>query len=160
MPLAWGVHVTPPSVVRRIVPFKPTTVPVLESVTCMQAVEFACQVADERHATIILANVVQVPDSVGLDVPLPGAEERGKRLLRQAESIVMQHGMQAETCMLRQRSAENAILELERAIGAETIVLGTGSSESWPLSQTGTIVSGLILHAPCEVVVTRAPLTA
>jgi nucleotide-binding universal stress UspA family protein len=135
-------------------------VPVLESMASMQAAELACQVAAERRAKIILVNVIEVPFTLGLDVPLPDAEEKAGRLLQQAENIARQHGLQVESCVLRQRKAEEAILQLARETGAEAIVLGTGTAARWPSSRIGDIVSSLFQHAPCEVVVARAPLPA
>jgi nucleotide-binding universal stress UspA family protein len=135
-------------------------VPVMESVVSMQAVKLACQLAAERQATLMLACVVHVPDSVGLDQRLPGAEERAKRLLRQAEGIVMQHGLQAESCVLHHRRAEDALLELAGALSAEAIVVGMASASWWSSSQIGKMVSDLLQHAPCEVVIAKAPLAA
>lgn len=135
-------------------------VPVLESVVSMQAVDLACQLASERQAIIMLVYVIEVPYTLGLDVPLPGAAERAKRLLRQAESIVMQHGLQAESCVLQRRKAEDAILELARRLGAEAIVVGMTSASWWSTSQIGKTVSGLFQHAPCQVVIAKPPLAA
>jgi hypothetical protein len=51
-----------------------------------QAVELACQVAADRRAKIISVNMIEVPFTLGLDVPLPDAEEKAmglhKRILR------------------------------------------------------------------------------
>jgi nucleotide-binding universal stress UspA family protein len=134
-------------------------VPVLESMASMQAAELACQVAAERRAKIILVNVIEVPLTLGLDVPLPGAEERAKRLLRQAEDIARQHDLPVESRVLRQRRAEDAILGLARETGAEAIVLGMSTAARWPSSRIADIVSSLFQYAPCEVVVARAPLS-
>jgi nucleotide-binding universal stress UspA family protein len=135
-------------------------VPLLESAVSMQAVDLACQLASERQATIMLAYVIEVPYTLGLDVPLPGAEDRAKRLVRQAESIVMQHGLQAESCVLQQRRGEDAILELARELDAEAIVVGMTSASWWSISQLGKTVSGLFQHAPCQVVIAKPPLAA
>lgn len=131
-------------------------VPVLESVVSMQATELACQLAYEHQAKIILASVIEVPMTLGLDVPLPGAMEKAQRLLGQSESIVMQHRLPVETCVLRGRKAGDAILELARETGAETIVVGARTASWWPTSQIGSTVSSLIHHAPCQVVVAKA----
>jgi nucleotide-binding universal stress UspA family protein len=109
-------------------------VPLLESVASMQAVELGCQLAAERQAKIIIVHVIEVPFTLALDVPLPGAEERGRRLLSQAERIVLQHGLQAESFVLRHRKTEDAILETARAVVAEAIVMGTCTNARWPSS--------------------------
>ncbi|HEX7588904.1 MAG TPA: universal stress protein [Anaerolineae bacterium] len=135
-------------------------VPVLESALSMQAVEVACQLASEQQATIMLACVIQVHETLGLDMLLPGAQERAKRLVRQAESIVLQHGLQAESCVVQHRNAEDAILELACKLSAKTIVVGMSNASGWPNSQIGKTVSGLFQHAPCRVVIAKAPLAA
>lgn len=154
----------PVTQIRRAQP-KPTNghyiiVPLLESVVSMQAADLASQIATERHAKIILVNVIEVPFTLGLDVPLPGAEEKARRLLQHAESIVEQHGLPVESRVLRHRRAEEAILELARETGAETIVVGANTAGWWPLSQIGNTVSDLFQHAPCQVVLASAPQVA
>ena len=135
-------------------------VPVLESVGSMQAAELACQLAMERHAKVVLAYVIEIPFTLGLDAPLPSAEERAWQLLQHAEAIVKEYDAQVESRLLRHRKTEDAIVELAREIGAETIVIGAATASWWPLSQIGSTVSSLLQHAPCQVVVAKAPQPA
>lgn len=135
-------------------------VPLLESAVSMQAVDLACQLASERKAKIILVYVIEVPYTLGLDVPLPGAEDRARRLLLQGASIAEERGLQTESRILRNRTAEEAILELSRETGVEAIVVGMGTASWWSFSQMGRTVSGLFQHAPCQVVIAKAPLPA
>lgn len=135
-------------------------VPLLESAVSMQAVDLACQLALERKAKIILAYVIEVPYTLGLDVPLSGAEDRARRLLLQGASIAEQRGLQTESRILRNRTAEQAIVELSRETGAEAIVVGMTSAAWWSISQIGKTVSGLFQHAPCQVVIAKPPLAA
>ena len=132
-------------------------VPVLDSVGSMQAAELACQLAIERHAKVVLAYVIEIPFTLGLDVPLPSVEERAWRLLQHAEAIVKEYDAQVELRLLRHRKTEDAIVELAREIGAETIVIGAATAPWWSLSRIESTVSSLLQHAPCQVVVAKAP---
>ncbi len=132
-------------------------VPVFESVGSMQAAELACQLAMQRHAEVVLAYVIEIPFTLGLDAPLPGAEERAWQLLQHAEAIVKEYDVQVESRLLRHRKTEDAIVELAREIGAETIVVGAATAPWWSLSQIGSTVSSLLQHTPCQVVVAKAP---
>ena len=135
-------------------------VPLLESAVSMQAVDLACQLASERKAKLILVYVIEVPYTLGLDAPLPGAEDRARRLLLQGASIAEQRGLQTESRILRNRTAEEAIVELSRETGAEAIVVGMTSAAWWSISRIGKTASGLFQHAPCQVVIAKPPLAA
>lgn len=135
-------------------------VPLTEPGTCRQALEFACSLASERHAKLILAHVIEIPMTLGLDVPLEEAEERGRAILENGESMVKEFGLPAESRLIRHRLTANAILELAQKTGAETIVLGAGTPPWWSLSRIEWNVAELMRRAPCQVVVTKAAITA
>lgn len=135
-------------------------VPLTDSACCRQALEFACDLASERHAAIILAHVIEIPMTLGLDVPLESAEEHGRLILADGESVVKEFDLPVESRLIRHRMTTQAILELAEATGAETIVLGTGTPPWWSPARIERSVAELMRRAPCQVVVAKAPLAA
>lgn len=132
-------------------------VPLLDSATWREAASVACDLATEHGAEILLVHVLEIPWTLGLDVPLPEAEEKARALLETARSVVAHRNLEVRSRILRHRSAAEAIVELARAMGAEVIVTASGASPWWSRARLGRTVSGLLRYAPAQVVVVRVP---
>lgn len=133
-------------------------VPLTESAASQQAVKLACELALAREASILLTRVIEIPLTLGLDVRLPDAEEEAGRLLESAASVVRGYGLEVESRVLRHRTTTEAILELVRETGAETIVVGTSIPPWWSLARIGRTEAALLHHAPCQVIVAQSPV--
>ena len=132
-------------------------VPLTDSPTSDQTLNLACRLASGRHAHLILAYVIQVPMTLGLDVPLQAAEEHGRLVLQDGARIAAQLDVVAEMRLIHHRTRSQAILELAQESGAETIVIDAGPLPWWsPARLDGN--TELLHCAPCQVVVAKASL--
>lgn len=136
---------------------KRIVVPLLDQETWRDAVEVACSLASEHKTEILLVHVLEIPRTLGLDVPLPEAEEKARALLEAARSMVAQRNLRAESRILRHRSATEAIVELAHATGAQVIVMGSGTPPWWSWARIGCTASGLLRYAPGQIIVVKAP---
>ncbi len=132
-------------------------VPLTGSKGCWQALDVACHVACERHAGLILAHVIEIPMTLGLDVPLEAAEKHGRLILQDGGKVAREFNLQVESHLLRHRSTVLAICELARRTGAETIVLDAGSRSWWSLARLERNIE-LLRRAPCKVLIAKAPV--
>ncbi len=149
-----GMRWVDPSRPRRII------VALLDQETWRGAVDVACRLAAEHGVAVLLVCVLEVPWTLGLDVPLPEAEEKARAVLEVARGAVAQHGLTAESRIVRHRSATEAIVELARATGAEAIV-AESSARSWrPWRRVGRTMGSLLRQAPSQIIVVRAPRQA
>jgi nucleotide-binding universal stress UspA family protein len=130
-------------------------VPLSDSPTSRQALNRAFELALERRAEIVLANVIVIPMTLGLDVPLDDLEEHGRRILADGEMLARQHGLCVESRLIRHRSTLGALKDLARETGAETIVLGATPPRWWLSSGIGRSVSRQMLGEYCEVIVAK-----
>lgn len=94
-----------------------------EATASPQWVEEACRLASDRHARILLVDVIEVPWPERLDVPLARSEEKALRLLRAGSDIIKQHNLEVESRVVRHRTATDAVLELVRETGAKAILM-------------------------------------
>lgn len=124
-----------------------------------QALDLGCQLACERHAGLVLAHVVVIPMTLGLDVSLDAAEEHGRLLLQEGEKVASEFDLPVESYLLRHRSTVLGVCELAREIGAKTIVLEDGVRSWWSLARLERDVE-LRRHAPCEVLFANASIAA
>jgi nucleotide-binding universal stress UspA family protein len=134
-------------------------VPLTGSKGCSQALDLACHLACERHAQLILAHVVEIPMTLGLDVPLEAAEEHGRLILQDGEKVAKKFNLPVESCLLRHRSTVLAVCELAQKMDARTIVLDAGSRSWWWLARLERNME-LLRRAPCQVLIAKAPIAA
>jgi nucleotide-binding universal stress UspA family protein len=134
-------------------------VPLTGSKDCWQALDVACQVACERHAQLIFAHVIEIPMTLGLDVPLEAAEEHGRLILQDGQKVARKFHLPFESRLLRHRSTVLAICELAQEVGAETIVLEPGKRAWWSLARVERNIE-LLRRAPCEVLIAKAAAAA
>ena len=94
-----------------------------EAAASPQWVEEACRLASDRHAHILLVDVLEIPWPERLDVPLPHSEEQARQLLQAGADIIRQHNLEVESRVVRHRTTAEAVLELVRETGAKAILM-------------------------------------
>jgi basic amino acid/polyamine antiporter, APA family len=104
--------------------YRTIVVPVLRTAESEEALVAAARLADERGATVVVVNVVEVPLDLPLDTPLPEETEAAERVLDDAQAFVESYGVRAVTRLLRARRAGPAIVEEAARRNAELIVVG------------------------------------
>jgi nucleotide-binding universal stress UspA family protein len=134
-------------------------VPLTGSKDSWQALDWACHLACERHARLILVYVVEIPMTLGLDVPLEAAEAHGRLILQDGEKVAREFNLPVESRLLRHRSTVPAVCELAQEIGAETIVLEAGARSWWSLARLERNIE-LRRCTPRQVLIAKAPVAA
>jgi nucleotide-binding universal stress UspA family protein len=115
---------------------------------------------EDHRARVLLVYVIELPYTVDLNVPFSEAEELARHLLAVGEQIVRQHDLPVESHVLRHRTTEQAVSELAREVGAQTIVLGTSAPRWWSFGRLDHIAAAVMRKAPCRVVVAEPSVPA
>lgn len=135
-------------------------VPILEHYYSERAVELASRLGQMQKARILLGYVVEVPRTLSLGVALPEVEERARRELAQAKTIVAMHGLEAQIDIIRARDAGEGIARVARDRGVDLIVLGISPDVGLTEGSAARCAEGLFRHAPCEVILDRLAETS
>jgi nucleotide-binding universal stress UspA family protein len=136
-------------------------VPVLDNPESQRAVETACRLAAERHASITAVTVIEVPSLLPLDAHMGEEEADARRLLDRAEAVADAHGVTVLLRTVRARDAGTAIVDLIERGDIEIAVVGAArrirSNKRSPVF--GRTVQHVLKRAGCRVlVVAAAPL--
>ncbi len=159
--LLWMLRVPPPvplevaRAVRSVGAVQTFLVPILEEYYSERAVELACRLGQTQKATILLGYVLEVPRILSLGVPIPEAEEPGRRALEQARAIIEMHGLAAQTQIIRAREAGEGIARVARDNNVDVIVLGIAPNSGFIEGPAARLAESLFRHAPCEVIIDR-----
>jgi nucleotide-binding universal stress UspA family protein len=123
------------------------------------AVAALCETLELQSTTLRIVNILTVPMTAPLDVPMPEIEARASRLLEAAGKVARELGAaQIQTAILRGRLVSEALLEEARRIRPIAIVIRLRSQDA-PLEHRliSPTVSALLAGAPCPVVTIHLP---
>src|SRR2546429_363847 len=115
---------TAPSRSRVAAGYRRILVPVAADAVSVEAVDVACRLAAERHGSITLTTVVEVPPQLPLDAHMEEEDEDAHALLARAQAIAETYGVDVTPCVVHARDAAEAIVEQARRTGAELLVVG------------------------------------
>jgi APA family basic amino acid/polyamine antiporter len=146
------VVVPPPSV---DVAYHSIMVPVLGGRLDHPAMVIACKVAAERGASIVVAGVLEVPQSLPLHAELGEAEVQVNVQLDLARAIADEYGVEAITRVLRTRRGDMAVLEEALRRETQLIVLGVNPRRHLGLSLVGRTNERIMKRSPVRVLVVR-----
>jgi nucleotide-binding universal stress UspA family protein len=137
-------------------------VPVVANAESARAVEIACRLAAEGHASITALAVVEVPPLLPFDAHMADVEDEGLRLLERVGATGDAYGVRVSRQLLRARDAGAAIVEKAVTIGIDVIVIGAPRRR---LLSSGAVVFGstiehVLRDAPCRVMVVATPSQA
>ncbi|MDQ3044663.1 MAG: universal stress protein [Chloroflexota bacterium] len=113
----------------------------------------------QHPVTITLVHVVEVAQSMPLDVELPNELLRGEEALRRAEHLA-KHGLhhkfvRVQTELLQARSIGAAIVDEAIDRGADAIALAAINRRVYGRTTLGESVDYVLKNAPCEVFLIR-----
>jgi nucleotide-binding universal stress UspA family protein len=129
-------------------------VPILDLFYTERATELACRLGRRQHALIVLAYIVEVPRLLILEAPLPPeVEERAKKALAHAKSIVERHNLKAVTTTVRTREVDEGIRRAVNTYHGDIVFLGMQVIESKVPGVFTRTASALLQHPPCEVLI-------
>jgi APA family basic amino acid/polyamine antiporter len=118
-----------------------------------RALEVACRLAAERHASITAVTVIEVPPLLPLDARMTDEEAEARRLHDRATSIADAYGVSLVSRTVRAREAGTAILEELQKRDAELVVIGATRKIRVNRRATafGRNVQHVLRKAPCRV---------
>ncbi len=121
----------------------------------------ACKLAQEQEGERVLAvNVVEVPLSLPLDAPMPGADECAMELLQLTASFSRDYGVPVEFMPARSRAISGEVARIAREQDAGLILVGAVphigalAGRAQVFSET---IENLLRRAHCRVIVTSFP---
>lgn len=123
------------------------------------AVAALCETLDLRSTTLRIVNVLTVPMTAPLDVPMPDVEARASGMLEAAGKVARELGAtRTETAVLRGRMVSEALLDEARRLDAIAIVIRLRSQDA-PLEHRviSPTVNALLAGAACPVVTVHLP---
>jgi len=123
-----------------------------------RAVELACRLAGGPHpAKIVLINIIEVPRTMPLAIPLPAIELLGKTAIADGLTIVKRHGLIGESTTVRSREAGEGIARAAMDFDADLIVLGVRENRGMIDTIFTRTTTLLLQRAPCEILVDFVP---
>ena len=128
-------------------------VPVVDNAVSLRAVEVACRLAADRHASLEVLSVIEVPPLLPLEAHMLDEEVAAHRLLERAEAIADLRGVPVSVRLVRARDAGSAIAELVDGSAAELVVLG---AERGPRDGLGSTVRHVLAKSRCRVMLLSA----
>jgi nucleotide-binding universal stress UspA family protein len=135
-------------------------VPISTAVESVEAVDLACRLAAERHATVALIATIEVPADLPLDSHMPDEEEAARHALDEAQAIADSYGIASSAHVVRGRDAGEVTVQEARRARIELIVVGAARRQTrnphTPIF--GPTVQFVLKHASCRVMV-AAPRT-
>jgi nucleotide-binding universal stress UspA family protein len=133
-------------------------VPMLGNPESERALEVACRLAAERHASIIAVTVIEVPPFLPLDARMTDEEADARRLHGRATAIADAYGVTLVSRTVRARDAGTAILEELEKSDAELVVIGATHKIRTNKRATafGRNVRHVLRKAPCRVLLVAA----
>jgi nucleotide-binding universal stress UspA family protein len=123
------------------------------------AVAALCETLALESTTLRMVNILTVPMTAPLDVPMPEVEARASRRLEAAAKVARELGVaRIQTAILRGRLVSEALLEEARRIRPIAIVIRLRSPDA-PLEHRviSSTVSAVLAGAACPVVTIHLP---
>ena len=127
-------------------------VPVVDDDASAEAVDVACRLAAERHGSITVTTVIEIPPQLPLGAHMDEEEEDARALLAQAQAIAETYGVDVTPCVVHARDAAEAIVEQARRTNAELLVVAGACGGR---RVRGTI-RDVLRKAPCRVALIAA----
>jgi nucleotide-binding universal stress UspA family protein len=137
--------------------FRRLVVPVIDSAESLRAVEVASRLAADRHPSLTLVTVIELPPLLPLGAHMLEEEAKARDLLVRAEAIADARGVHVATQILRARDAGTAIADLVEANPPELVVIGAARG---PRGRLGSTVRQVLTRAPSRVLLVAASAPA
>lgn len=123
----------------------------LRSGTHIETVQIACELAKLHKAKLTAINVIEVPFSMPLDAPLQHRVQLAGQVLKAAEAIARESGLNIEMQIIRARSVSEAVIDLLKRGGHDLIVIGSMKTSQARQKGLGPITEQILKEAPCRV---------
>lgn len=131
-------------------------VPIVGNGVDRDVVRLACELAEEKDASVYAVYVIEVERSLPLDVAQEQRTAIAEEILARAEQAALEDGYHIDTGILQAREAGPALVHEAREGNADLIVLGVGYKKRLGVFNIGDTTSHVLKEAPCGVVFYRA----
>jgi nucleotide-binding universal stress UspA family protein len=118
-----------------------------------RALDVACSLTSEHHASLVAIAVVEISPLLPLDAHMTEEEGAARRLLERAAAVCDSYGIRMTPRLVRAREAGAAIVEEARAQETQVLVMGA-SHKPQPSGRAlafGATVELVLREAPCRV---------
>jgi APA family basic amino acid/polyamine antiporter len=117
----------------------------------------AVRIAQDKQASVIALNVIEVPLAREIGKALPAEERRATEALAEAQALAEENEVPVQSLTVHARSIGAAVVEQARELGADLIVLGSGPSWRRQSRFFSPTVEYVLRKAPCEVMIVSFP---
>jgi nucleotide-binding universal stress UspA family protein len=115
-------------------------------------VQMACELAKLHRAKIVALQVIEIPATLPLDIAIPHRMVLAEAVLKHAEAIAREIGVEIELQIVRSRSVIDTILEVSAKGRYDLIVLGAlKPSREARIQGMGPIAEAILRKAACRV---------
>ena len=117
-----------------------------------EAVQMACEMAKLHKAKVTALQILEIPASLPLDIHTPHRMVLAEAVLKRAQAIAGDIGVEIDLEIVRTRSLTDSILEVATKGEYDLIVLGASKSPRALKSKgMGPIADQIMRKAPCRV---------
>lgn len=117
-----------------------------------ETVQMACEIAKLHKAKITALQVLEIPSSLPLDIQIPHRMAIAEAILKRAEAIATETGVEINLKIVRSRSILESILDEARRGKYDLLILGSLKSHR-ELKKKGvaSITEKILRRSPCRV---------
>ena len=126
-------------------------VPIMDAIQSERAVELACHLRNGQKTDLVLVYVVELPDTLPLDMAIPDLDNMGREALEVGRVVARRYGCDTRTYIVHHRNAAQGVLQVAGKEGVDAIVLG---------GEWGKTSAEILRHANCEVFLDEVPKVA
>lgn len=117
-----------------------------------ETMQMACEIAKFHKAKVTALQVIEIPASLPLDMNTPHRNALAEAILKRAEAIAREIGVEIELCIVRSRSIPDSILDIASKGKYDLLVLGAlRPSQELKVKGVGTFTEQILRKAPCRV---------
>jgi APA family basic amino acid/polyamine antiporter len=115
-------------------------------------VQMACEIAKLHKAQITALQVIEIPSSLPLDIGIPHRLAIAEAILKRAEAIASEIGIDIELKLVRSRSLHETILQVAKKGKYDLLVLGSLKSIHDPKTKgMSNVMDKILRRSPCRV---------
>lgn len=117
-----------------------------------EALQTALQLAQHHHAKMTAVYILEVPESIPLDMEMKASEQLGMLALKRAEAVAHEYHIQVQLEFVRSRSVRTALLDLIHKEKFDLVVISTEKNDFRVEGGFGNQAQQFIKQSPCRVI--------
>ncbi|HEV7735938.1 MAG TPA: universal stress protein, partial [Chlamydiales bacterium] len=121
-----------------------------------ESFQTACQLAHTHKAKLTAVYVLEIADTLPIDVNLPAREALGEAALKRAEAIAREYHLSVTLELVRARSIETIVNQLIEAEKFDLLVVGTSAKEFKGHQSFANEAKKMLSYSKCRVLFCRS----